>query len=128
MSHYRRSVWNDKITIYHREEVTDEYGREKTVYTRSVYDDCFFNRVSTISVSGNSFVASERYVVRIPAEQSAIVSPEDLIVKGDVADEVVRGIRLSDIKDKYSGMCFTVDSVSDDTKLTETAHLKVTGI
>ena len=128
MSHYRRSVWNDQITVYHREEVTDEYGRAKTVYTRSVYDDCFFNRVSTISVSGQSFVASERYVVRIPAEKSAIVSPEDLIVKNAVTDEVVRGVKLSDIKEKYSGMCFTVDSVSDDTKLTETAHLKATGI
>ena len=128
MSHYRRSVWNDQITVYHREEVTDEYGRAKTVYTRSVYDDCFFNRVSTISVSGQTFVASERYVVRIPAECNAIVSPEDLIVKHEVTDEVVRGVKLSDIKEKYSGMCFTVDSVSDDTKLTETAHLKVTGI
>ena len=128
MSHYRRSVWNDKITVYHREEVADEYGREKTVYTRSVYDDCFFNRVSAISVSGQSFVASERYVVRIPAECDAIVSPEDLIVKNEVTDEVARGVRLSDIKEKYSGMCFTVDGVTDDTKLTETAHLKVTGI
>ena len=128
MSHYRRSVWNDKITVYHRAEETDVSGRPRTTYTRSVYDDCFFNRVSSISVSGNTFVTSERYVVRIPAEQSAIVSPEDLIVKGSVDDEVVTGNQLSQIKVKYSGMCFTVDSVKDDTKLTETAHLKVTGI
>ena len=127
MSHYRRSVWNDQITVYHREEVTDEYGRAKTVYTRSVYDDCFFNRVSTISVSGQSFVASERYVVRIPAECDAIVSPEDLIVKGDVSDTVTSSNTLSQIKTKYRGMCFTVEGVTDDTKLTETAHLKVTG-
>ena len=128
MSYYRRSVWNDQITVYHREESDDGSGRVKTSYIRSVYNDCFFNRVSTISVSGTSFVASERYVVRIPAECDAIVSPEDLIVKNAVEDEVGNGVRLSDIKEKYSGMCFTVDSVSDDTKLTETAHLKVTGI
>ena len=127
MTHYRRTVWNDQITVYHREEVEDEHGRLKTVYTRSVYDDCFFNHVQTISVSGNAFVTSERYVVRIPAEQSAIVSPEDLIVKGNVTDEVINGTRLSDIKTKYKGMGFTVEGVSDDTKLTETAHLKVTG-
>ena len=128
MSHYRRSVWNDQITVYHRSEESDVNGRPRTTYTRSVYDDCFFNRASTISVSGNTFVTSERYVVRIPAEQSAIVSPEDLIVKGSVEDEVVTGNQLSQIKVKYVGMCFTVDSVTDDTKLTETAHLKVTGI
>ena len=128
MSHYRRLMWNDKITVYHRSETEDGNGRPRTVYSRSVYDDCFFNRVSTISVSGTSFVASERYVVRIPAEQSAIVSPEDLIVKGEVEDEVGNGNQLSGLKVKYSGMCFTVDGVSDDTKLTETAHLKVTGI
>ena len=127
MSYYRRSVWNDQITVYHRAEEEDDSGRVKTSYTRSVYDDCFFNRVSTISVSGNSFVASERYVVRIPAEQSAIVSPEDLVVKGNVVDEVESGNTLAKIKTKYAGMCFTVEGVSDDTKLTETAHLKVTG-
>ena len=120
-------MWNEQITVYHRGEVTDEYNKTKTVYTRSVYNDCFYNRVQTISVSGNTFVASERYVVRIPAEQSAIVSPEDLIVKGYVTDEVVNGTRLTDIKDKYAGMCFTVEGVSNDTKLTETAHLKVIG-
>ena len=128
MSHYRRSVWNDQITVYHRSEESDVNGRPRTTYTRSVYDDCFFNRASTISVSGNTFVTSERYVVRIPADKSAIVSPEDLIVKGSVEDEVVTGNQLSQIKVKYVGMCFTVDSVTDDTKLTETAHLKVTGI
>ena len=127
MSHYRRLMWNEKITVYHLTEITDEHQRPKTTYVRSVYEDCFFNRVQTISVSGNSFVASERYVVRIPAECDAIVSPEDLIVKGEVLDETVNGTRLSDIKDKYAGMCFTVEGVSDDTKLTETAHLKVTG-
>ena len=127
MSHYRNLVWNDKITVYHREEVEDEYGRLKTVYTRSVYQDVFYNRVQTISVSGNSFVTSERYVVRIPAECGAIVSPEDLIVKGERTDEVGGGVHLSNIKTKYSAMCFTVEGVSDDTKLTETAHLKVTG-
>jgi len=128
MSHYRRLVWNDKITVYHRSEIG--VGRPQTVYTRSVYENCFFNRVSTISVSGNSFVASERYVVRIPAECNAIVSPEDLIVKGEVSDEfqnVTNATRLSEVKVRYSGMCFTVEGVSDDTKLTETAHLKVTG-
>ena len=127
MSHYRGLMWNDQITVYHKSEQEDAQGRPRTVYSRSVYNDCFFNRVQTISVSGNSFVASERYVVRIPAEQSAIVSPEDLIVKGEVFDEVSNGNRLSEIKVKYRGMCFTVEGVSDDTKLTETAHLKVTG-
>ena len=127
MSHYRSRMWNEEITVYHRTEQEDEHRRLKTIYVRSVYSDCFFNRVQTISVSGNSFVASERYVVRIPAECGAIVSPEDLIVKGNRTDEVGNGIRLSDIKDKYVGMCFTVEGVSDDTKLTETAHLKVTG-
>jgi hypothetical protein len=78
-------------------------------------------------VSGNSFVASERYVVRIPAEQSAIVSPEDLIVKGSVEDVVENGNTLAKIKTKYAGMCFTVEGVTDDTKLTETAHTKVVG-
>ena len=127
MSHYRNLMWNEQITVYHREEVEDDRGRLKTVYTRTVYDDCFFNRVQTISVSGNSFVTSERYVVRIPAECGAIVSPEDLIVKGSVEDEVTNGTRLSEVKVKYTGMCFTVGGVSDDTKLTKTAHLKVTG-
>ena len=120
-------MWNEMITVFHREEVEDAYGKAKTSYTKSVYDDCFFNRVQAITVSGNAFVASERYVVRIPAECGAIVSPEDLIVKGEVMDEVANGTRLSDIKIKYKGMCFTVEGVTDDTKLTETAHLKVTG-
>ena len=127
MSIYRNRLWNEMITVYHRTEQEDEYHRLKTIYVRSVYSDCFYNRVSTISVSGNSFVASERYVVRIPAECGAIVSPEDLIVRGQVTDEVGNGTRLSDIKDKYAGMCFTVEGVNNDTKLTETAHLKVTG-
>ena len=127
MSYFRDAVWNEQITVYHRSEADDEFGKPKTSYTASIYNNCFFNRVQSISVSGNSFVTSERYVVRIPAEESAIVSPEVLIVKGAVTDEVGNGTRLSDIKTKYSGMCFTVDGVSDDTKLTETAHLKVTG-
>ena len=128
MSYFRDKMWSDQITVYHRTEAEDAYGKLKTSYTPTIYSNCFFNRVQTISVSGNSFVASERYVVRIPAEESAIVSPEDLIVKGAVMDTVaVNGIRLSEIKTKYNGMCFTVEGVSDDTKLTETAHLKVTG-
>lgn len=127
MSHYRNRMWNDQITIYHRTEKEDDYGKLKTFYIRSVYTDCFFNRVQTLSVSNNTFVAGERYVVRIPSEQEAEVSAEDLIVKGAVTDEVGNGTRLSDIKDKYKGKCFTVEGVNDDTKLTETAHLKVTG-
>ena len=127
MSRYRNLMWNDEITVYHRSEKNDSNGRPKTVYSREVYDECFFNRVQSISVSGNSFVASERYVVRIPAEKSAIVSPEDLIVKGSVSDSVTNSNTLAQIKNKYVGMCFTVEGVTDDTKLTETAHLKVTG-
>lgn len=127
MSRYRRLMWCDQITVYHRSEQEDDNGRLKTVYSRAVYKDCFFNRVQTIAVSGNSFVTSERYVVRIPAEEDAIVSPEDLIVKNAVDDEVTNSNRLTAIKEKYRGMCFTVEGVSDDTKLTETAHLKVTG-
>ena len=126
-SHYRNFMWNDKITVYHKAEIIDDYGKAKTLYIRNSYEDCFFNRVQALAVSGNSFVGTERYIVRIPAEQNATVSQEDLIVKGEVMDEIGCGIRLSDLKNKYSGMCFTVEGVSDDTKLTETAHLKVTG-
>lgn len=126
-SHYRNSVWNDHITVYHRTEQEDEYGRAKTFYVRTTYDECFFNHVQTLRVSGNVFVIGERYVVRIPADKNAIVSQEDLIVKGEVLDEVGNGVKLSDIKDKYSGRCFTVSEAKDDTKLTHTAHLKITG-
>lgn len=127
MSRYRKLLWNEKITVYHKMEILDDYGKEKTVYFRSVYKDVFFNRVQGLAVSQNSFVGTERYIVRIPPEQNATVSQEDLIVKGEVPDEVINGVRLSDIKNKYAGLCFTVESVTDDTKLTETAHLKVTG-
>ena len=127
MSCFRKLVWNDRITVYHRGEAEDSYGRPKTVWTRTVYEDCFFNRVQTLSVSGNTFVTGERYVVRIPAECCPVISPEDLVVRGNIEQEAGNPVRLSEIKTKYKGMCFTVEDVTDDTKLTETAHVKVTG-
>lgn len=127
MSCFRDLIWCETITVYHKWELEDEYGKLKTGYSRTVYNNCFYNRVTSAAVSGQSIILSERFVVRIPAEENAAVSVEDVVVRGEVTEEVEAGYSITKVKSRYAGRCFTVSSVREDTKLTETAHLKVEG-
>jgi hypothetical protein len=127
MSYYRDLMWCETITVYHKWEIEDEYGKVKTEYSRAVYNNCFYNRATSASVSGQNLILSERFVVRIPAEENACVGVEDVVVRGEVTAEVDGSFPISKVKNRYAGRCFTVSSVKEDTKLTETAHLKVEG-
>ena len=70
-------------------------------------------------------------MAKIPHNGVAInVAPGDIVVKGKVADAIedVRDKRANDLLNKYKPDCFTVRTVSANTKIPEDAHYKLTGV
>ena len=122
--------WNDTVTVYHAEE-REENGRAVTVWQRSVYTGCFFGTQDARELSGNTLSMASGYTVRIPHKGLALqLAPGDIAVRGEVYDCVrdEAGCRPSDLLARYGADCFTVRTVSDNTKMQRLAHYKLTGV
>ena len=72
------------------------------------------------------------FVCRIPrnAVNFIALSPGDIIVRGEIADEIedVSGKRNSDLLNKYRDAAFTVKAVSDNTQFPFIPHIRASGV
>lgn len=120
------------VTVYHQEKTVDEATKRNVIkWIRKVYHDCFFGTVTAQALNGTTLSVADSYIVRIPASASiSPISPGDIVIKGEVADEVsdVAGCRATDVLNRYKPNSFTVRAFSDNTKLKQGAHYKLTGV
>lgn len=135
------------ITIYNKHRHIDgNTGKTVTEYKRTILHNCFFGSKKAESLNGNVLSQANSYIVRIPKSNKYIdsykwqstdsiqeyftVSPDDIIVKGEVYDEIsdTQGHRVSDLLSKYKPNCFTVKTFSDNTAILYAAHYKAEGV
>lgn len=127
VSNYRKAQWNETITVFHRNEVSS-YGKIKIVYTKHIYTDCFWKENESYKLNGTTIAKAISYIVRIPStNENVTVSAEDVVIRGDIPEEMEESGYISAIQKKYVGNCFVVSSVADNTKQPTTKHWKATG-
>lgn len=125
-------TFNETVTLYHQQKrYDDKTKRNVTEWTRSVHKECYFGTQDAQVLNGTTLSLASSYVVKIPHNGIALnVAPGDIIIKGDVSDviEDVQGKRANDLLNKYKPDCFTIRTVSANTKIPEDAHYKLTGV
>ena len=133
-------TFNSTITLYNR--YTDRSGdKAYTTWHRTVLKECFFKTETVTQLNGNSLSMADSYICRIPEddrfteeymglEGSFTLKPEDVIVLGEVDDEIsdFKGKRIADLLQRYAGRSFTVKSVSINTKLPFARHYRAKGV
>ena len=122
--------WKDTITVYHQSSKI-ENGKRIHRWSSIMLTGCFFDTQDAQALTGNTLSMASSYVVRIPFKgQRLDIVPGDIIVRGRVHDIIVdeQGKRATDLLQKYKPDCFTVRTVSDNTKIQRLAHYKLAGV
>lgn len=132
-------AFSDTITLYHKwTRLNPETNKNETSWVRFVLKDCCFVMQDVKTLSDMTLKQASSYTVRIPQNDDFVeyyagtgfsVAPDDIVIKGEVNDEVreEQGYRTSDLLKKYKPFCFTVKTFADDTKIQNGAHYKITG-
>lgn len=124
-------TFSNTVTHYHQKKTFNEQTkRTETEWVRNVYKECYFGSNDVENIQGNTLSQASSYIARIPFDgtKKAFISG-DIIVLGEVIDEIgdIQGQRATDLIAKYKPDCFTVRTISDNTKITYGAHYKLTG-
>jgi hypothetical protein len=126
MSVFKRAVWNESITLYHRTESKDNSGKTVTTWTKTSLSNCYYGRKLRQQLSADlEIVSSNLNVARIPVTSISsgfAIGKGDIIVKGTVSDILANNDSGKALRDKYFGSCFMVNAVTDNTKLQRSAH------
>lgn len=121
----------DSVTVYHQVKKLDETTkRNVSLWIRTVYHDCFFGTTIAQELNGTTLSVANGYTVRISANHSLDIVPGDIVVRGDVPDNIqdAQGFRATDVLNRYKPNSFTVRAVSDNTKVPFGAHCKLVGV
>lgn len=121
MSAFRKQVWNQTITVYHRRSSTGIDGKTSVYWEREVCADCFYGTAKKQRIDGMTLFSKDTTIARIPGEPETAVGKGDIIVGASVEDEILDGTGTA-IRKKYAGNCFTVSVYKDNRKLKRSAH------
>lgn len=122
--------FSDTLTLFHRENFLDEKTKKTTYkWIRTVYQNCYFGTEAVRSLSGTTLNMADSYIVRIPC-LSAMVSVGDIVIKGNVSEDITdeQGQRSTDMLNRHKPNAFTVRTVSYNTKIPQSAHIRLTGV
>lgn len=122
MSIYRNLMWDETITLYHRSEGKDAFGKTIVSWTRTVLQKCFYGLKHRQKINGLEIVSNNSHIVRIPGAYEIEIGKGDIVVRGNVPEILPVNDSGSSLKTKYAGSCFTVNVTVDNTKLPKTAH------
>lgn len=119
------------VTLYHQyKEIAD--GKSVTKWSKTVLKNCYFGTETVKQLNGTTLSMASSFVCRIPrnAVNFIALSPGDIIVRGEIADEIedVSGKRNSDLLNKYRDTAFTVKAVSDNTQFPFIPHIRASGV
>ena len=128
------------ITLYNK-CVDKVNNRSVTTWKRTVLNECYFGTETAKQLNGSTLSLASSYICRIPQNEAYTevykgesdkftLKPDDVIVKGEVFDEIsdIQGNRMTDLMQKYRGFCFTVRAVSDNTMLSYAPHYRASGV
>lgn len=124
--------WDTTLTIYNRYE--DKMTQVVTWFRHTV-ENCFWKYTGNTVNIGQTILATKDIICRIPEQEDFLeryqweqlpndemlhyftISPEDIIVKGnvdDVIDEYTKGHRSTDLLEKYKRLqgCMQVEEVA----------------
>ena len=124
--------WDTTLTIYNRYE--DKMTQVVTWFRHTV-NDCFWKYTGNTVTVGQTILATKDIICRVPEQEDFLeryqweqlpndemqnyftISPEDIIVKGEVDDEIdeyTKGHRSTDLLEKYKRLqgCMQVEQVA----------------
>lgn len=124
--------WDTTLTIYNRYE--DKMTQVVTWFRHTV-ENCFWKYTGNTVNIGQTILATKDIICRVPEQEDFLeryqweqlpndemsdyftISPEDIIVKGnvdDVIDEYTKGHRSTDLLEKYKRLqgCMQVEEVA----------------
>lgn len=124
--------WDTTLTIYNRYE--DKMTQVVTWFRHTV-ENCFWKYTGNTVNIGQTILATKDIICRVPEQEDFLeryqweqlpndkmsdyftISPEDIIVKGDVddvIDEYTKGYRSTDLLEKYKRLqgCMQVEQVA----------------
>lgn len=124
--------WDTTITIYNRYE---DKMTQVVTWFRHTAENCFWKYTGNTVNIGQTILATKDIICRIPEQEDFLeryqweqlpndemsdyftISPEDIIVKGnvdDVIDEYTKGHRSTDLLEKYKRLqgCMQVEEVA----------------
>lgn len=125
VSDFRKKVWSETVTIFHRTVSAGADGKTATAWTRFVISGCFYGWQRKRRIEGLEIVPSDSRIVRIPAENvpaGFALEPGDVIVRGNVDDVLAVNDSPVVLTRKYGDEAFIADRVTDNTKFERTAH------
>ena len=125
VSPFRRMVWSESITVYHRTLSADAVGKTVTTWTRFEVSGCFYGWKRKRRIAGVEIVPEDSRVVRIPAENVPAgfsLGKGDVIVRGIAAEVLAENASPLPLIKRYGEAAFLVNRFIDNTKLTRTAH------
>lgn len=102
----------ESVTLYHREETVDAYGRTILTWRRILLDGCSWRHAARYSLSN-----ADEVVCRVPAAQTR-PSVGDGMVLGSVTDEIGSAVALAELLETYrqKGRAFRVTAVNDNVR------------
>lgn len=124
--------WDTTLTIYNRYE---DKMTQVVIWFRHTVENCFWKYTGNTVNIGQTILATKDIICRIPEQEDFLeryqweqlpndemsdyftISPEDIIVKGnvdDVIDEYTKGHRSTDLLEKYKRLqgCMQVEEVA----------------
>ena len=132
-------TFNSTITLYSRHEDRSS-GKTVVSWLCTVLKDCYFGTQAVESLNTGILNQANSYICRIPQNRNYrgehtgekgtfTIAPGDIVVCGEVSDAIAdaQGQRDTDLLKKYAPNCFRVKTFSDNTKISEAAHYKLTG-
>lgn len=130
--------WNDTLTVYNKYFDEDRIAHFK----RTVVKKAFYTTNLTVNVQSGDLLDVNTYGVRVRKDPNYINSLEwnpeldkytlkadDIIVKGEIEDEIdenIKGKTINDFLNKYKGSSFVVKHVKENLKV-DLAHYLATG-
>lgn len=125
VSDFRKKVWSETVTIFHRTVSAGADGKTATAWTRFVISGCFYGWQRKRRIEGLEIVPSDSRIVRIPAENvpaGFALGKGDIVIRGTVDTSLGENESPVGILKRYGDEAFLVNRVIDNTKLTRTAH------
>lgn len=124
-SHFRRVLWTETVTVFHRTLSDGANGKAETRWERFVVPRCFFGWKQRQLTDATTVIPADVHVVRIPAENvpnGFAIRTGDVVVRGNVDDVLAVNDSSVILTRKYGDEAFIAARVTDNTKFERTAH------
>lgn len=125
VSAFRKKVWTETVTVFHRTVSAGADGKTATAWTRFVISGCFYGWQRKRRIEGFEIVPSDSRIVRIPAGNvpaGFALAPGDVIGLGAVTYAPPENASEAEILRAYPGDRFVAAASRDNRALRRTGH------